>query len=293
MTKNAKTKNNKHGASAGRTELPLFDPNDVVIVGHDKGYDVESHSELLWACDVESNDTPLNEASVRFTMRHGIMQAPDGRRDGDKVIIVFGRGRTRLLREANKRLVAEGKEPWLLPVKIVKGDDLKMLELRYGENSHRRALDPYVRATDAQTMLDKGKTKAEVADIMGVSAQQLGNILLLLELAPPVIKEVRRGTFSQTAATGLAKLPRADQVTKMKEILGGTVKPTVGNVRNSVRESNGEAPIETPRVKLAKAAEILAAIDETKVDRETLESAVCQLRAVVSRAVAVPQEKAA
>lgn len=273
---NAKDKN-KHGESAGRSEIPLFDPNDVIIIGHDTG-DGPEHP----LCDVESNETPLNEATVRFTMKHGVLQAPDGRRDGKAVIIVFGRGRTRHLREANKRLIAEGKEPWLLPVKIVKGDDLKMMELMQGENSHRRALDPYVRATRAQLLIDKGKPKADVADLMGVSLQQLGNILLLLELAPQVIKEVRRGALSQTAATGLAKLPRGEQVAKVKEILAGVEKPTVRNVQNKVREDAGQAPVETPKMKIAKALKFLESVDETSMERAALGAVVANLRGILT-----------
>ena len=139
-----KRADSKRADSAPRQEVKMYDPNEVVIIGHDTD-DGPSH----WGHDEESNKAPLIEADVKFTHEHGILQQVLGRRDGDKVVIVAGRGRTRQLREANKRRVADGLPVWYLPVRIVKGDARKMLVLKHGENSHRRELSPFVRAQQA------------------------------------------------------------------------------------------------------------------------------------------------
>lgn len=253
-------KDGKHGSSAARAEIPKFDPDDVVIVGLDTK-DGPEHP----LCDAESNETPLNEATVRFTMRHGVIQPPVGRRDGARVLIVAGRGRTRHLREANKRLKAEGQEPWLLPILIRRGDDVEMVQIRLGENSHRRKLDPFIRAHEANLLIKKGNSKQDVADNVGVTVHQLTvEILPLLDLTTKGIKAIRSGVMSPTAAAKLAKLSQAEQDTTIDELMAGGAKPTVRDAKNKVRESQGKAPLETARDKLARIADI---IDEQKIVR--------------------------
>lgn len=242
-------KSGGHGKGAiGRTDTHLYDPNDVVIIGHDTK-DGPEH----YLCDVESNATPLNEATVRFTKKHGIIQPVVGQRDGDRTVITAGRGRTRHLREANAQLIAEGAKPWPLPVVIKRGDENTMLEIRTGENAHRREVSPFARAKEANMMLSKGMSKQDVADALCVTTAQLNNnILPLLELAQPVVHAIKSGKLSATAGATMAALPRDEQVKQLTELTADGAKPTVAETRNKARAARGKQPLETPKGRLIR-----------------------------------------
>lgn len=242
----------KRADDAPRTEVKWYKPEDVLIVGIDTD-DGPSHDLF----DAESNDAPVIESDVLFTMEHGIIQTTLAKRDGKRLLQVAGRGRNRQLRAANPRLVAEGKLPKLLPVQIVQGDSRKMRALRHGENSHRREINPMARAREASELL-QSMPEDQAAIVLGLGVSQFRNVLKLLDLAPKTAKAVTAGKLSATAATNLAELSEADQETKLGELLANGHAPTVRDVKAKVREANGKAPIATPGDRIKKA---LAAID--------------------------------
>jgi ParB-like chromosome segregation protein Spo0J len=254
-----KTKNNR-ADSAPRQEVKMYDPNEVVIIGIDTD-DGPSH----WGHDEESNKAPLLEADVLFTYEQGIIQNVLGKRDGDKIVIVAGRGRTRQLREANKRRVADAQNPWFLPVKIVQGDSRKMLVLKHGENSHRREQSPFVRAQQAYE-LSQQFPEDQAATIMGLGLVQFRSVLKLLDVGPAVKKAVMQGDLKPTAAIELAALSEADQTTQLAAIMATAAvtggKPTTRDVKAKVREANGKAPIETPAGRIKKVTGILEKLEE-------------------------------
>jgi ParB-like chromosome segregation protein Spo0J len=261
-----KTTMNKRADAAPRQEVKGYDPDEVIIIGIDTD-DGPSH----WGYDEESNNNPLLEADVQFTYENGIIQNVLGRRDGDKIVIVAGRGRTRQLREANKRRKADGLPPWFLPVKIVKGDARKMLVLKHGENSHRREQSPFVRAQQAYE-LSQQFPEAQAATIMGLGLPQFRSILKLLDLGPAVKKAVLEDRLKPTAAIEFAALSEAEQTTKLAEVLSTAAatgsKPTTRDVKAKVREANGKAPLETPATRIKKVVGILDKLedDATKDD---------------------------
>lgn len=251
---------NKRADNAPRQEVKMYDPNEVVIVGIDTD-DGPSH----WGHDEESNKAALLEADVRFTYENGVIQNVLGRRDGDKVVIVAGRGRTRQLREANKRRVADGLPPWFLPVRIVKGDARRMLVLKHGENSHRREQSPFVRAQQAYE-LSQQFPEEEAATIMGLGLKQFRDILKLLDLGSAVKKAVMQGELKPTAAIELATLSEADQATQLASVMASAAatgtKPTTRDVKAKIREATGKAPLETPSTRVKKIATILDKLDD-------------------------------
>lgn len=260
MKATTKRADSKRADSAPRQEVKMYDPNEAVIIGLDTD-DGPSH----WGYDEESNKNPVLEADVKFTYENGVIQNVLARRDGDKIVIVAGRGRTRQLREANKRRIADGLAPWFLPVRIVKGDARKMLVLKYGENSHRREQSPFVRAQQAYE-LSQQFPEDQAATIMGLGLVQFRSILKLLDLGPAVKKAVMTGELKQTAAIELASLSEADQAEKLTAILATAAasggKPTTRDVKATVREANGKAPIETPALRIKKAIGILDKLDD-------------------------------
>lgn len=253
-----KKNSNNRADNAPRKELKMYDPNVVVIIGIDTD-DGPSHPQF----DKQSNAAPVLEADVRFTVKHGVIQNVLCKRDGDRLIVVAGRGRTRQLREANKRLIADGVKPWLLPVFIVQGDEEKMLALRHGENSHRRDQDPMDRAKDAYDLSQK-MPEQEAADVLGLGLQQFRNSIKLLDLAPAVAKLVTSQDLSPTAAVVMVGMSEADQTAKIAEIMTSTngAKPTVRDVKAKVREANGKAPLLSPAQRAFRALEQIAKLDD-------------------------------
>ncbi len=270
-----KTTMNKRADAAPRQEVKGYDPDEVIIIGIDTD-DGPSH----WGYDEESNKNPLLEADVVFTYENGIIQNVLGRRDGDKIVIVAGRGRTRQLREANKRRKADGLAPWFLPVKIVKGDARKMLVLKHGENSHRREQSPFVRAQQAYE-LSQQFPEDQAATIMGLGLVQFRSILKLLDVGPAVKKAVMEDKIKPTAAIELASLSEADQSTKLAEILTAAAatgsKPTTRDVKAKVREANGKAPLETPSTRIKKVSGILDKLDDSAT-KDDLWGAIKKIR---------------
>jgi ParB-like chromosome segregation protein Spo0J len=256
-----KTTMNKRADAAPRQEVKGYNPDDVIIIGIDTD-DGPSH----WGYDEESNKNPLLEADVQFTYEHGVIQNVLGRRDGKRIIIVAGRGRTRQLREANKRRVADGLPPWFLPVKIVMGDSRKMLVLKHGENSHRREQSPFVRAQQAYELSQQFPAE-QAATIMGLGLPQFKSILKLLEVGPAVKKAVMTGELKPTAAIELAALSEVDQETQLASILSTAAvtgeKPTTRDVKAKVREANGKAPLETPATRIKKVIGVLDKLDDS------------------------------
>jgi len=249
---------NKRADNAPRQDIKMHDPNKVVIIGIDTD---DGPTHPLY--DEESNKTPILEASVQFTVDNGIIQNVLARRDGDKIVIVAGRGRTRLLREANARRVADGQTPWHLPVKIVKGDEKKMRILKHGENSHRRDQNPMARARHAYE-LSQLMPEAEAASTMGLGVPQFKSIIKLLDLSPEVVKGVVSGAVKPTAALELVTLSEADQTARMAEIMASSngKKVTARQVKAKLHEANGQEPPETPSTRVKKVTAILDKLED-------------------------------
>jgi len=261
-----KRADSKRADSAPRQEVKMYDPNEAVIIGLDTD-DGPSH----WGYDEESNKNPVLEADVQFTYENGVIQNVLARRDGDKIVIVAGRGRTRQLREANKHRIANGLPVWYLPVRIVKGDARKMLVLKHGENSHRREQSPFARAQQAYELAQQFP-EDQAATILGLGLVQFRSVLKLLDVGPAVKKAVMQGDLMPTAAIELAALSEAEQTTQLAAIMAtATVngsKPTTRDVKAKVREANGKAPLETPATRIKKVTGILDKLedDATKDD---------------------------
>lgn len=250
------TKKNGRADDAPRKEVKMYDPSEVIIIGFDTD---DGPSHPLY--DGESNAAPVLETDVVFTYEHGVIQPVSAKRDGDKVLIVCGRGRTRQLREANKRRIADGLEPWLLPVQVVKGDTIKMLAIKHGENSHRRDQNPLARAR-ACYELSQQMPEEKAANVMGLGLRQFRDTIKLLDLAPAVAKAITKGDLSASAGMEMAELSEADQVVKLAELSTSGAKPTIRDVKAKVREAQGKAPIVTSAQRIERALDVITKLDD-------------------------------
>lgn len=248
----------KRADDAPRQDIKMYDPNEVIIIGIDTS-DGPSH----WGYDGDSNKEPLLEASVAFTVEYGIIQPLLGRRDGEKIVIVAGRGRTRLLREANVQRVASGQAPWHLPVRIVKGDEKRMRILKTAENSHRREQNPMARARQAYE-LSQLMPEAEAAQSMGLGLPQFKAVIKFLDLAPEVVKVVEKGGLKPTAALELVSLSEADQTARLAEIMASSngKRVTARQVKAKIHAAAGSEPPETPTTRIKKVNAILDKLED-------------------------------
>lgn len=240
----------------GRIDVGRYKPEDVTIIG------IDTSDTIHPLLDKESNATPVSEVDVKFTMRVGIIMPVGCKRDGDRLVVIYGRGRVRQLREANKRLTADGKDPWPLPAQVWRGDEAKLLALMHGENSHRRVINPMARAREALLLSEK-MLPDDAAVILGVSLSQFKNILALNDLAAPVIKEVVKGTVSPTAAIQFVGMSEDDQATKLAELLSSGEKPTVERAARKAREASGKEEKLTPKGRLVMISAALDKLEES------------------------------
>lgn len=170
--------------SKGKIDVPMFDPEDVVLVD-DKG-------SALYDDRVENDfkeSLVLNMMFAPDGVPQGVLQPLTGRRNPEtgKVEIVVGRQRTKAAREANKRLKKEGLEPIRLPVWIKRANDQKAMGMLISENEHRTDDSPMNRAKKAQRYIELGRDEKEVAVLFGISESTVKNLLRLLD-APAVVK---------------------------------------------------------------------------------------------------------
>lgn len=162
---------------------------------------------------------PVDEATVLNMMVYGCVEPIIITKIGPDAFVVDGRGRIKNLREANKRLVKEGKEPFQIPAVLQKGNEHKLFGVMVSANGFRRKDDQMTKAEKVQQFLDLGRDTKDAAVAFGVSETAINQWLVLLDLAPPVKKMVRQGKLSAHAASKLASLPADKQVEKAKEAL--------------------------------------------------------------------------
>jgi ParB family transcriptional regulator, chromosome partitioning protein len=197
----AKNSTEAYGAR-GKTNLLMFDPEDVVLVTDEKHplYDERVHD-------------PLDEAFVLNIMFHGVLEPiiVSKDRESDKVLVVVGRQRTKACREANKRLKLQGLPPILLPGTTRRGDDASLAGVMVSENEIRKDDSPITRSKKMARLLEMGRTEDDLAVIFGCSKSTVKNALAVLDCCAAVRSAVDDGKINVTAAYRLSKLDADDQ----------------------------------------------------------------------------------
>jgi ParB family chromosome partitioning protein len=198
-----------HGAE-GKKDVLLFDPEKVVIVERDD-------DELS---DARAHEDP-SEAFIENVKLMGVVEPVIGRKNTEdgKTEIVDGRKRTLGLREANKRLRKEGKEPHRLPVIIkrtAKGDAAAIM---VALNELREPDSPSNLARKLAKLIEYGKTEDEVAVIAGKSKATVKNLLALIDASAALRNAVDSGKVTASDGYKLAKLPVEEQREKVAKLI--------------------------------------------------------------------------
>jgi ParB family chromosome partitioning protein len=209
----------------GRDEMLWFDPSSPSLV------DITDENCLMYD---ERIKLQLDEAMVRNIMHHGVRVPIIVRKNGDKngrpvVEIVDGKQRKAHAIEANKRLVAEGKEPIRLPAVRARGEVADMYGIMISANEIRRDDSIGVKARKLQRYLAMGRTEAEAAVVFGVTLPTVKNMLAHLELHPDVQKRVESENLPSTVAKELGKLPQEEQPAALAQLVeSGNLKGAKG-----------------------------------------------------------------
>jgi ParB family transcriptional regulator, chromosome partitioning protein len=257
-------------ADGTRRSYFVFDPNELIIIGLDTN-DGQDHP--LWD---ERIHLPLSEPMIRNIRVRGVLEPITFVRDGDRALVVDGRQRVRHAREALTLQVKAGEFPLVVPGIPRRGNDAELFGVARTLNAHRTADGPMTNARNVERMAAMGLSEDRIALEMGVTPQTVKAWRLLLDLAPVVCKAVEAGALSATAASTLAKLPRAEQIAKLGELTAGGARPTIRAATNKVREANGQAPTETPSARLKK---IIAELIDFNAEKDDPHHVIAQIKA--------------
>ena len=166
----------------------------------------------------ERVELPPDESVVRNMMKYGVRVALKVRKDGPEIQVVDGRRRTINAREANRRLVEEGREPLLVACEVTRGSDQDHADEMTMLNELRRGDDPITKAKKIQRYLNSGRTIEEAQVVWGLGLASIKNYLKMLDCSPKIQEAVATGRLGFTAAQPLAKLTRSEQDAKLADL---------------------------------------------------------------------------
>lgn len=201
----------KNYGAKGQSALLMFDPETLTII--------KDPAHPLYD---ERIDLPIDEPTVLSIMEVGVINPIIVRKNKDtnEIEVVAGRQRTMCTIEANKRLVAEGKEKKLIPGTICKtaGSPGALMSAMVIDNELRRNDGIYVKAKKAKRLLDFGVPIENVASNFGVVPQSIKNYLQVLDCSKAVIAALDSGELSADAAKKFSSLKHEEQDKLLKDM---------------------------------------------------------------------------
>lgn len=235
----AKSSKDAYGAN-GQTNLLMFVPEALHLV--------EDPTHPLYD---ERIHLPLDEAMVLNIMEYGVLQPIMVWKDPETGLtcVVAGRQRVRHTLEANKRLLAEGKEPLQVPGAVKRGSAIRMAGFRDSENEIRQADTPLGRARKMSGHLDRGHDENDLALMFGCSVKTVRETLTLLECTQAVQQAVESGAITATIARQLADLSPDEQREKVQQLHQAGEGETGHTKARKQRQVMGS---DTPRMKTRK-----------------------------------------
>jgi len=203
------------------------------------------------------DDPPEN--MILNIMMNGVLQPINVRVNGDKIEVVAGRGRTKSTIEANRRLVAEGKPPLLIPCINKGGSDADLFGVMVSENEIRREDNMIVKGIKARKLLNLGYSVHQIAVTFGVTRQAVENWLATDELPQEIKDAVESGETTATAALEMAGAghSKEEQVKRFNDLKEKGVKATTENVKAAAASSKNQ-----PATKMKSRKEIVKTIEE-------------------------------
>jgi len=240
------------GFTAGRKDVETILPTELSLVWHKRTPEMGPNDfvvcpDLEWAFD-PTIDRPIDPAHVETALTKqdgkyiGIMQ-PIGYRKVEykgklRLFVVFGRGRTRIAREANKRIHNQA-DYIFVPSIIQNVDDVGAALRRDVENLHRKTLNPIDIARIAEYHTDKGTPEPMLLRAVGVkSMAQVKNYLALLKKPQALQKQVADRELSMSAALKLSGPVEGKKT--VRELEGKTKMMSRGAIEKWERTAEGD-----------------------------------------------------
>jgi ParB-like chromosome segregation protein Spo0J len=148
---------------------------------------------------------------------------------GEPIVeVIDGRQRVRACREANRRRIAEGLEPWTVPAKRKRGSDADMMAMMIITNELRFADSPMDRARKIQRLVDlHGDENGidEAVEVFGLTRTTVKQYLTIMDLHETVQKAVDSGELAIVHAVELQTLKREEQPAALETMReAGTMK---------------------------------------------------------------------
>jgi hypothetical protein len=219
-------------------DVPVIDPNEAVIIGHDEPY-----SDSYWFAFCPRADKPVNDAFVESIRAPNEVRDPvHVCRDGGRIILLAGRRRIKGARivwaEQAKAGVPIAKR---VVVRFIMhtGSPEQLFRVNRSENADRESLTLLERALLMAHYKKQVDNLKLVAAEFQCTAQTVRNALALLECAPQVQREVEAG-LPASIAVKLAKLPREKQVAALDEMIAAGATRGVAAERAVKAKAKGE-----------------------------------------------------
>lgn len=198
----------KQALEGKRLTAFAVDPADITVV--------EDPSHPLF--DKEGNSLPLNEGLIKSIMKVGVIVPIVIFKDGEDALVVDGRQRRKNAIEVNRRKVAAGELPILVPVMVFKGTMQEAADLMEALNEIRREHNPMTRARKALDMVRAGRAVDDIATLLGKTVQTINNWLKLMDCSEAVQSAVESGQMTATTAISLTNLSRTEQDAALTKI---------------------------------------------------------------------------
>lgn len=223
------------------------DPKDLVIIGLDTD---DGPSHMLYD---NRNKIPVDEALARSIGKFGVMEKVKVRKDGNDLVVVSGRQRTRAARWWNKFAIENNLKTVRVPY------EFEFVSMEEGgrrnrvSNAYRTDEPTWMKA---QTVIDcykNGESEEDLAEDMKVSVQQIKVWMQWALIHPKVQDAVRANKFAFNSAILLASLTAVVQEEALVEmynleergeaITGKVVRVIVANLKakHSITTQDAEA----------------------------------------------------
>lgn len=246
----AKKSKDVYGAD-GQSNLLNFDPAKLALVTDESSplYDKRVH-------------LPVDEMLARNIDYQGVLEpiAVSKNPETGETEVVFGRQRVKAAILANQWRRERGVPERLVPGIVFTGKRENALDAIVSENEARTADTPLGRAEKMRQHLALGKGEDQIAIIYNCTVATVRDTLGLLDSPKAVQIAVESGQITVTHAKALAKLPAAEQHSKVAELIqaGQGAKPH--------ERSRKQAAVmgDRPRVKSRK--QIQAALEQAQGD---------------------------
>lgn len=210
-------------------------------------------------------EEPPSESMIANIAMHGVLEPIIVRKNGDAIEVIAGRGRTKATLEANRRLVAEGKPPLLIPAIVRGGSDADLFGVLIAENEIRREDSMIHKGEKARKLLNMGYNVQQIAVTFGATRQAVDQWLAVDELPTQIKDAVESGEVSATAALQMSGHSRDEQVRRYEDIKQRGEKPTVQAMKSAAASpENKTAPRMRTRREIERELESIVHLDDDR-----------------------------